>query len=538
MACNPYCGINKLKDSKSYFRSILARHTPYKTEIQPKPVDLHRVAFNTPCKLGSRSVLSTSKEPSVASIGKANKKSLVQLIDGMFMKNRSSKQKHMTRMSAGQVSKNSHDIMGSLNFTNPMQLLGHRKSAETPSLLMKERTHMAQSREKKQRAALFRPHLANSLDRMTSPFVSLGVNQQTGNRLQQQQSVTNTTTNIKPPQRLVYHGGNPELVLPKRKKRRLASLKSEPDSKGSGIKNRTKMTDPRHGFVGIPPQADHLEAFYNRLCDLVEKDKSSEDKRLKAISKMFLDYAKLVEMINGRFGEGSVHNSKIVNFFAHFTKMNLKAYFELKATLKSSDVPRSKTKEPFKSRYNPTTESQDNFSRHQRSASLDKSTLNLRGVDDKSSDDSNIEKELELNQDDTLSDKTPVKQTFPRVHQSADPKNYKTNDPRIPENKGGAPPREQSFTAWPSSTNPLEQKPLYHLSQYLQASEHLQNQLKAAIQPQTISSPANQPNEKPANIPQLEYESTLSRIKISQIQTEKSIVYEEEKVKLFRPPNK
>lgn len=76
-----------------------------------------------------------------------------------------------------------------------------------------------------------------------------------------------------------------------------------------------------------------LAKFYNRLCELVDSlDHNYNQENIKAISKMFLDYARLVEEIDAdypnkpRSAEENSLRNKLLNFFAFFTKMNSQAY--------------------------------------------------------------------------------------------------------------------------------------------------------------------------------------------------------------------
>ena len=74
-----------------------------------------------------------------------------------------------------------------------------------------------------------------------------------------------------------------------------------------------------------------LSLFYDRLCEVVNNRHESHDDKIATISKMFVEYNRLLEHLDndGRKGqslEEKVLRNKILGFFSFYCKMNTKAY--------------------------------------------------------------------------------------------------------------------------------------------------------------------------------------------------------------------
>ncbi len=73
-----------------------------------------------------------------------------------------------------------------------------------------------------------------------------------------------------------------------------------------------------------------LARYYDRLYELVNDDEEDDDKKIKAISKMFIEYTKLLDSIPSL--SAGLH-AKIVAFFAFYSRTNTKAYLAAKNIL-------------------------------------------------------------------------------------------------------------------------------------------------------------------------------------------------------------
>src|SRR3990167_4175022 len=121
-----------------------------------------------------------------------------------------------------------------------------------------------------------------------------------------------------------------ERITPFRSSKNLKGMSSQKEERksrnSSSNKKKSKRNSPNTA-------AGRLSKFYSRLCELVDSlDHNYNEENIKAISKMFLDYAKLVEEIDAEKSdlqksqeEVSTRN-KLLSFFAFFTKMNSRAY--------------------------------------------------------------------------------------------------------------------------------------------------------------------------------------------------------------------
>jgi hypothetical protein len=466
--------------------------------------------------------MSTSKDPSVKSVCKQKEKSLADVVDRLFEERSNSKKQAKIRMSIDKVKKNSNSIQD-------IRLLVPQTGKKIPKGCLNQlhqgldvSKQLLKSFEKEQRKVSRAKHVKSLA--ITSPQIEDSSTQN---------HISNTQTMLKkciPPRSTLDQSKKPDQsnfanLFHNRNPARLTSLKSE-HSKGSGIKSHGPNVEMRAALKQNYPPIDLLEKFYLRLCELVENGKTSDTKRLKAISKMFVDYAKLVESYPKSVVFNFEINSKIIGFFAHFTSVKTKAYLAAKKWIQDQKKLDSEKARNTETRF--PRNSVDDLRRHSRSKSLDKSTRNLRAHEEKSSDDSNIEKELDLNQEDSISQTTPLKPLGSRVHQSADPKEYRTNDAGLQNPKIPALPGNISQVDW------LAPSALHLKPHYQQAESGISNNLPSQLEQVKSSQP---PNRRGQKVPLLEYETTLSRLKISQIKTEKSIVFEEEKVKLFRPTN-
>ena len=75
---------------------------------------------------------------------------------------------------------------------------------------------------------------------------------------------------------------------------------------------------------------EQLARYYDRLYELVNDDEEDDDKKIKAISKMFIEYTKILDSMPAL--SSSLH-FKIVAFFAFYSRTNTKAYLAAKSIL-------------------------------------------------------------------------------------------------------------------------------------------------------------------------------------------------------------
>ena len=76
---------------------------------------------------------------------------------------------------------------------------------------------------------------------------------------------------------------------------------------------------------------DIISRFYDRLYELVNDEEDDDDKKIKAISKMFIEYTKILDAFP-LLPANPLH-SKIVSFFAFYSRTNTKAYLSAKGVL-------------------------------------------------------------------------------------------------------------------------------------------------------------------------------------------------------------
>lgn len=119
-------------------------------------------------------------------------------------------------------------------------------------------------------------------------------------------------------------------LLETEKEEKLARQRTLTRSKNKSDRRKPSRKRSVGGF------AEKLDQLYKALCDIVEDNKLEADAKLKAISKMFVNYTLIVEKMNSRFAEKHQDekielkklevSSKILNFFCFYSKMNIESY--------------------------------------------------------------------------------------------------------------------------------------------------------------------------------------------------------------------
>lgn len=95
--------------------------------------------------------------------------------------------------------------------------------------------------------------------------------------------------------------------------------------------NKSSSSKKQSRSASLNKNVKHLSSFYKTLNDTVEEPTEDHNKKIKKISKLYLNYISMIEeMDSTRQGplspEEQGYRSKIMNFFAFYSKMNTKAY--------------------------------------------------------------------------------------------------------------------------------------------------------------------------------------------------------------------
>lgn len=120
------------------------------------------------------------------------------------------------------------------------------------------------------------------------------------------------------------HGRSIDEVRPSRGH---STKKSRDPSKASRSSAESKMASKEKADVATKK----LKRFYDKLCTVVDAEDTSHDDKIQAISKLFIEYAKLTEKLDedrpGPWSQSEkVLRQKILSFFTFYSKMNAKAY--------------------------------------------------------------------------------------------------------------------------------------------------------------------------------------------------------------------
>jgi hypothetical protein len=112
------------------------------------------------------------------------------------------------------------------------------------------------------------------------------------------------------------------------------SNESRPSSNGKKQGERVSSNEKSRSRVQRSESSKNsrvLQKFYDRLCGLVDSGGLDHDEKIKAISKMFIEYTKILDSQDaGRLSalsqEEQAIRSNLINFFAFYSRMNTKAY--------------------------------------------------------------------------------------------------------------------------------------------------------------------------------------------------------------------